>query len=204
MQKKESIIYPLFSMPLLAMSLENIDNNKLLKHIKNITYRDNINSDKCYISKSVKILEIKKLKKEKEIFLKAIKKYLTFLGYTKSFKILNSWSTKVKQNYQSQPHVHTNTWISGVYYTQDNSSIRFIKNWANSSFFNLGFNNTENIYSSPTWDIKAKKNTLLLFPSELQHKIKKNVLKEDRYSIAFNVLPIGGFNKGQDNEIIYN
>ena len=202
MQKKEVIIYPLFSMPVMALSLE-IDNNKLLKHIKNITYRDNINSDKCYLSESVKILENKKLKKEKEIFLKAIKKYLTLLGYTQGFKILNSWSTKVKQNYQSQPHVHTNTWISGVYYTQDDSSIRFIKNWANSSFFNLEFNNSTNIYSATKWDLKVKKNTLLIFPSELQHKIKKNTLKEIRYSIAFNVLPIGSFNKGQDNEIIY-
>ena len=203
MQKKEAIIYPLFSLPLMAMSLD-IDNNKLLNHIKNITYRNNIHSDKCYLSESVKILENKKLKKEKEIFLKAIKEYLKLLGYTQNFKILNSWSTKIKPNYQSQPHVHTNTWISGVYYTQDNSSIRFIKNWANSSFFNLEFNNSINIYSATRWDLKVKKNTLLIFPSELQHKIQKNTLKYDRYSIAFNVLPIGSFNKGQDNEITYN
>ena len=203
MQKKEAVVYPLFSLPLMAVSLD-IDNNKLLNHIKNITYRNNIHSDKCYLSESVKILENKKLKKEKEIFLKAIKEYLKLLGYTQNFKILNSWSTKVKQNYQSQPHVHTNTWISGVYYTQDNSSIRFIKNWANSSFFNLEFNNSTNIYSATKWDLKVKKNTLLIFPSELQHKIQKNILKGNRYSIAFNVLPLGSFNKGQDNEITYN
>ena len=203
MQKKEAVVYPLFSLPLMAVSLD-IDNNKLLNHIKNITYRNNIHSDKCYLSESVKILENKKLKKEKEIFLKAIKEYLKLLGYTQEFKILNSWSTKVKQNYQSQPHVHTNTWISGVYYTQDNSSIRFIKNWANSSFFNLEFNNSTNIYSATKWDLKVKKNTLLIFPSELQHKIQKNILKGNRYSIAFNVLPLGSFNKGQDNEITYN
>ena len=203
MQKKEAVVYPLFSLPLMAVSLD-IDNNKLLNHIKNITYRNNIHSDKCYLSESVKILENKKLKKEKEIFLKAIKEYLKLLGYTQEFKILNSWSTKVKQNYQSQPHVHTNTWISGVYYTQDNSSIRFVKNWANSSFFNLEFNNSTNIYSATKWDLKVKKNTLLIFPSELQHKIQKNILKGNRYSIAFNVLPLGSFNKGQDNEITYN
>ena len=203
MQKKEAVVYPLFSLPLMAMSLD-IDNNKLLKYIKNISYKSNPHSDKCYLSKSVKILDDKKLKKEKETFLKAIKEYLKLLGYTHDFKILNSWSTKVKQNYQSQPHVHTNTWISGVYYTQDNSSIRFIKNWANSSFFNLEFNNSINIYSATRWDLKVKKNTLLIFPSELQHKIQKNTLKYDRYSIAFNVLPIGSFNKGQDNEITYN
>ena len=203
MQKKEAVVYPLFSLPLMAVSLD-IDNNKLLNHIKNITYRNNIHSDKCYLSESVKILENKKLKKEKEIFLKAIKEYLKLLGYTQNFKILNSWSTKIKPNYQSQPHVHTNTWISGVYYTQDNSSIRFIKNWANSSIFNLEFNNSTNIYSATKWDLKVKKNTLLIFPSELQHKIQKNILKGNRYSIAFNVLPLGSFNKGQDNEITYN
>ena len=203
MQKKEAIVYPLFSMPLMAMSLD-IDNDKLLKYIKNITYRSNINSDECYASKSVKILENKKLKKEKEIFLKAIKEYLKLLGYSQGFKILNSWSTKVKSNYESQPHVHTNTWISGVYYTQDNSSIQFLKSWSNTSFFNLEFNNSTNIYSATKWDVHVKKNTLLIFPSELQHKIKKNLLKEDRYSLAFNVLPVGNFNKGWDNEITYN
>jgi len=203
MQKKEAIVYPLFSLPLMAVSLD-VDNNKLLKYIKNTSYRSNNHSDKCYLSKSVKILEDKKLKKEKETFLKAIKEYLDLLGYTKEFKILNSWSTKVEKNHQSQPHVHTNTWISGVYYTQDNSSIRFIKNWSSSSFFNLEFNNSNNIYSATKWDLKVKKNTLLIFPSELQHKIKKNELEENRYSIAFNVLPVGSFNKGQDNEITYN
>jgi len=203
MQKKESIIYPLFSMPLMALSLD-IDNDKLLKYIKNITYRDNINSNKSFLSKSVKLLENKKLQKEKQIFLIAIQQYLNVLGYKQKFKILNSWSTKVEKNYNSQVHVHTNTWLSGVYYTQDNSSIEFIKNWANSSFFNLEFNNSKNIYSSTKWDLKVKKNTLLIFPSELQHKIKKNLSKENRYSIAFNILPIGSFNKGQDNEITYN
>jgi len=189
-------------MPLMALSLE-IDNTKILKYLKNLSYRDNVNSKECYLSKSVKILENKQLKKEKQIISKAIKEYLKVLGYTQDFKILNSWSTKVGQNYQSQPHVHTNTWISGVYYTQDNSAIRFIKNWANSSFFNLEFNNLTNIYSATKWDIKVKKNTLLIFPSELQHKIQENTLNETRYSIAFNVLPIGKFNKGQDNEITY-
>ena len=202
MSKKEAIVYQLFSMPLMAMSLD-IDNDKLLKYIKNITYRSNMNSDKCYASKSVKILENKKLKKEKEIFLKAIKEYLKLLGYTQGFKILNSWSTKVKSNYESQPHVHTNTWISGVYYTQDNSSIQFLKSWSNTSFFNLEFDSSTNIYSATKWDVHVKKNTLLIFPSELKHKINKNILKEDRYSLAFNVLPVGSFNKGWDNEITY-
>ena len=155
MQKKEVIVYPLFSMPLMAMSLA-IDNNKLLKYIKNLSY-DKHNAEECYASKSVKILENKKVKKEKEIFLKAIKEYLKLLGYTQGFKILNSWSTKVKSNYQSQPHVHTNTWISGVYYTQDNSSIQFLKSWSNTSFFNLEFNNSTNIYSATKWDVHVKK-----------------------------------------------
>ena len=68
----------------------------------------------------------------------------------------------------------------------------------------LNYPETYKYLTARIFDKIPLKNTLLLFPSELQHKIKKNVLKEDRYSIAFNVLPIGSFNKGQDNEIIYN
>jgi|TARA_R110000796_G_C14328853_1_gene408858 uncharacterized protein (TIGR02466 family) len=202
MQKKETIIYPLFSKPLMAFSLE-IDNNKIFKHIKKLSYRKNTTAKGCYATLSMKILENSNLKKEKNIFLNAIQEYLNFLGYENKFKILNSWATKVKPDFESHPHVHTNTWLSGVYYTQNNSSIEFIRNWHNTSFFELPYKKN-NIYSSNNWNVTAQKKTLLLFPSELQHKVKFNILKKDRYSLAFNILPVGSFHKGNDNEITYN
>ena len=202
MHKKESVIYPLFSMPLMAMSLE-IDNNKILKFIKETDFRKNKSSDGCYVSKSMKLLENKELKKEKNIFLTAIQEYVTAIGYSKKFKILNSWGNKVLKNCQSHTHVHTNTWLSGVYYTQDNSSIAFKKNWAASSFFNLDHNRANNLYSAEEWKVTAKQNTLLLFPSEMQHKVQKNILKTSRYSLSFVINPVGTFNKGNDNQITY-
>jgi|TARA_R110000751_G_scaffold46362_1_gene104371 uncharacterized protein (TIGR02466 family) len=200
MYKKETIIYPLFSKPLMAFSL-SIDSDKIFNHIKKLSYK-NTTAKGCYSSLSKKVLENKNLKEEKNIFLNAIKDYLNLLGYKQEFKILNSWSTKVEKNCESHSHVHTNTWLSGVYYVQDNSSIQFIKSWSNSSFFKLGYN-SNNIYSAADWDVTVKKNTLLIFPSELSHKVKKNCLKKNRYSLAFNILPVGTFNKGSDSEITY-
>ena len=35
------------------------------------------------------------------------------------------------------------------------------------------------------------------------HRIVKNNTKRDRYSIAFNVVPVGTFHKGGDSEVTY-
>ena len=67
---------------------------------------------------------------------------------------------------------------------QDNSSIQFIKNWSNSSFFKLGYN-SNNIYSAADWDVTVKKNTLLIFPSELSHKVKKKLFKKKQVFSSF-------------------
>ena len=48
-----------------------------------------------------------------------------------------------------------------------------------------------NVYNSSQWVLNPKQNDLILFPSELNHQIKKSTIEETRYSIAFNVLPKG-------------
>ena len=81
MYKKETIIYPLFSKPLMAFSL-SIDSDKIFNHIKKLSYK-NTTAKGCYSSLSKKVLENKNLKEEKNIFLNAIKDYLNLLGYKK-------------------------------------------------------------------------------------------------------------------------
>jgi hypothetical protein len=40
-------------------------------------------------------------------------------------------------------------------------------------------------------DIVNENNVLILFPSDLEHSIEKNLSEENRYSLAFNILPLG-------------
>ena len=58
-----------------------------------------------------------------------------------------------------------------------------------------------NAFNSDIWKIEPVPNTLLIFPSLLQHSILKNKSDKNRYSIAFNVLPTGRF--GQGDSTIY-
>lgn len=71
----------------------------------------------------------------------------------------------------------------------ENTGIRF-------TYDNTIFNNVPkkyNIYNSHSWTLNNEKNLLILFFSHLKHKILPNLSKEDRYSLAFNILPKGNF-----------
>ena len=203
MKGKEFRVIELFSTPLMEVKV-NLDENKILNILKNLKYKPSYLPE-TYISKSNKILENKQLKKEKNIFKDCIQKYLDVLSYNKEFKILNSWSTKTEINAASQPHVHKNTWMSAVYYPESNDgfSISFIRNMLDNYFFHLEYENNYNKYSNTEWVVKPNKDILLIFPSNLQHKINLNTSDKTRYSISFNILPVGVFNKGADIETTY-
>jgi len=203
-QQKQAIIYPLFSMPLMAIKLD-IQNKNLLKIIKETKYRATTFSEGSYISVSNKILEDKKLKKEKKIFIDAIRAYFHMLSYSKKYKILNSWATKTSSGCMSQMHVHRNSWLSCVYYPEDNTgqSLSFTRNLPNTSFFGLDYDDPHNIYSCDEFKVEPSQNILLIFPSELYHQINTNTSLNTRYSLGFNINPVGHFKKGTDGEIVY-
>jgi uncharacterized protein (TIGR02466 family) len=107
------------------------------------------------------------------------------------YKFLNSWATRASHNEHDERHVHRNTFLSGVYYPLGNKDfkIKFYRN--KSDFWNIekkenNFFNTREIILNIVED-----NTLLLFPSDLEHSIVKNNSETTRYSIAFNINPKG-------------
>tara|TARA_Y100000004_G_C8739095_1_gene337541 strand:+ start:42 stop:650 length:609 start_codon:yes stop_codon:yes gene_type:complete len=201
MQQKEHVIYPLFATPLMGMPLA-MDNKRIMKNLKKFKFRHTGKVTNSYRSIDNKVLDNSNFKKEKNIFEQAIKLFLEKLNYRQSFKILNSWITKTPKNSDCQSHVHPNSWISAVYYPESDFSIMFEKDDEN-FMYNVEYENDSNIFSSKTFKVSPKAGTILIFPSTLMHRIIKNTTKKDRYSIAFNVVPIGTFHKGGDAEITY-
>jgi len=182
----------------------NLDNKKILYYLQKLKYLQNKICNESYISKNNKILKDKFLSKEKKIFETSIKNYLKVLHYTKKFKILNSWGTKTGLNGESLSHVHSNTWISAVYYPQFNESFSIIFEKNMEGFmYNVDFDDNNSIYSLKEFKVMPQENTLLIFPSHLSHKIAKNTSDRLRYSLSFNINPIGTFNKGSDCEITF-
>jgi uncharacterized protein (TIGR02466 family) len=108
-------------------------------------------------------------------------------------QICNSWGYQIGMNNNSDNyHFHANSLISGVYYLTKGADIEFQRdNFPFSSSFKFNYENSEkkdNFY----FHITPQENLLILFPSELNHKVTKNFIKE-RYCIAFNIIPKGTF-----------
>ena len=105
-----------------------------------------------------------------------------------NFKIFNSWITKTEPKGYSESHTHSNSWISGIYYPKfsENFKIRFYNDLLSPFYTKV---KTYNIYNSKHWDITPMSNCLVLFFSNMRHNILPNNSEENRYSLAFNVLP---------------
>ena len=126
MSKKDLILYPLFSMPVISVELD-IDNKKILKFLKKTKLGKQPYGINSYMSRSVKILDNKLFVKEKNNLLKVISdSFKQVLNYKKQLKILNSWVTKTGVNGESQNHIHRNSWMSGVYYPEHDDGFQII------------------------------------------------------------------------------
>jgi uncharacterized protein (TIGR02466 family) len=107
------------------------------------------------------------------------------------FKIVDSWATLTKKNGFSTRHYHPHSFLSGVFYpsVKEKTEIRFYKKYQ-SDFWALDPLNY-NIFNSESWKISTENNDLILFKSYLEHEIVNYQGNENRYSISFNVIPIG-------------
>jgi len=175
-------------------------NCKKQKYIS--TNKDNLNSSK--ISLNQKILDLKHFNKLKKIIYNEFNFFKnTVLKYTNTnFKITSSWITKTEKNNYSLLHNHSNSMFSGIFYVSVNEK------QLNISFENIfkSLFSVEpkdyNIFNSCEQKIFVKNKTLILFPSEVYHTILSNAMNDDRYSIAFNILPTGKFGISNTDECV--
>ena len=165
------------------------------EYYQNIEYNDTYDNDSLiFISKKMSVLnELKELKLEINNCCNHFIK--TILSMDCNFNIFNSWFTKTKPNGFSDSHAHSNSWLSGCFYPEYNKEFN-IKFYNDNVFpFKTDVNN-HGIYNSKEWIVNPQKNQLILFFSTLRHEICQNKSEQDRYSLAFNVLPNGNFGVG--------
>jgi len=118
-----------------------------------------------------------------------------------NYRIFSSWLTKVGPKTSSYSHNHANSWLSGIYYPKGDPgfSVRFFYDDTR-PFYTPP---TEyNIYNSTAWTVFPEDNHLILFFSQLRHKVMPNESTKDRLSLAFNILPKGQFGE-IDSKVIF-
>jgi uncharacterized protein (TIGR02466 family) len=165
--------------------------------IKKFKYRetndsvDNEKASKAFITSDLYVLD--KNKKLKNKLFKYVNHFINDqLGFKFKTKITTSWITKTLPNGFSQDHSHTLSFYSGVYYPCKADflyGIQFLEPENDFFQFSNYVSHFNHISSSST--LEVKNNVLILFNSKIKHKICKNKSNENRYSLAFNVMPTG-------------
>lgn len=98
-----------------------------------------------------------------------------------------SWLNRNPTNTDHFRHYHVNSIISGVFYmTDDPAPIEFF-NEKTFMYNPLKFYPTKfNEFNSTRFETRVQKKHLILFPSYIDHAVKKNICSHDRISLSFN------------------
>ena len=144
------------------------------------------------------VLERPEFKHLKESVLEKIYEYTRdVMKWSCDFEITTSWFNEIEPGDGSHSHCHTNALVSGVVYLQttpDSGNITFT-DW---SYKQIRPVSTEYyIHNAQNWTYTPENNMILIFPADLWHKIEENKSSENRYSLAFNAMPVGTI--GNDN-----
>ena len=192
-------LYSLFPKLVYTNILEDITDQQLYEiknYLDNIQYQKIDNSNKNtytsasksnFIFKDEKLFSLKeRIMAEFNFFKNNILKY-----ENNDFIFTTSWIAKSEKNETSEYHNHNNCMYSGIFYvnTDENCGQLCFENFADKRF-NL-IPTEYNIYNCLNFNFKPKNKMIIFFPSELFHKILKNNSDIIRYSIAFNMIPIG-------------
>jgi len=138
----------------------------------------------------------------KKILLTEFNKVMKDMDYDCDFRISTSWFVSIEKGQEGHPHIHKNSFYSGIYYydeyDEDSAGIEFESPIATLSDFHLVPKNY-NVSTSVSTAIKPQKNLLIFFPSYLRHKIQRHLGETSRYSLAFNIVPTGQYGCGDSS-----
>jgi uncharacterized protein (TIGR02466 family) len=194
------IVLPSFPTNIVVFNLKE-DYSKLLEEIKiNTEWSDVYNETSADSNRTVDLKLLNRFPEFYKSFLLQFNKFKNQILRLEDveFAISSSWGTRTKENGFCQYHLHANSYYSGVFYFQDvveGGELEF----ENPSSNRGGFSAEPvewNYFNYEIYKIKPKKNMLLFFPSILRHKINKVKDVGDRYSLAFNLIPVGQFGRG--------
>ena len=190
-------VFPLFASPLAQLQIrEDIDELNDVVQKESFRFTASPGSHRAEISKDLRVLE--KYADFRQLMLKYFYQFSKeFLKYDGEFGISTSWFTKIRTGCSSQYHFHKNSFYSGVLYfgeySNDNGgAIRFNSPLEQFSDYQISPKEYY-IGNCNEYNVYPIKNLLLLFPSYLSHRIGDYKGKTPRYSLAFNVVPIGEY-----------
>ena len=194
MTESKSFIDPLFSKPIYGKTL-NIDIKKIVSMLKEydfLTAGLKTDTNASSQSSSLYILDEERFKFLKDELMEEFYLFANeIMHYSNKFEITTSWITKTMKNESAGFHNHNNCMLSGILYLQtDENTGNIVFQDSATKRYKLELDEY-NIFNSEMWKYTPHDGLLLLFPSEMHHKIEENKSDIERYSLAFNLVPTG-------------
>jgi len=202
--KKEFVIIPLFTQPVMSVSL-NLDLEKLTEFVlqnKNEDSEGILHSNKGgWHSKELLREEHEEFNKLKEGIIDKLNLYHSEVFHKMKFKeeikpvIVNMWACVNEKYDYNELHCHPYSTLSGVYYVKHDGSpesgvISFQHPEQNIAcpdmHWPLGEIVKNNELSSGEVDFLPKAGRLFIFPSWSKHKVQSNLKDNTRIAFSFN------------------
>jgi uncharacterized protein (TIGR02466 family) len=196
-------VFPLFPSTFGATIItEDLSNLNQIKNLKFEATEATSETNNCYTSESRRVFS--NLPEEKNIIMSYFNKFKNdVLRFeTTNFEMTTSWATKLTNNASSQFHLHKNSYYSGVVYlesVENGGEIEFDGVGLKPDSFMVNSPTEYNTFNYGTWHVKPQKNLIIFFPSYLRHRIKPYFGNSPRYSIAFNIVPVGEYGGGDSS-----
>lgn len=114
-------------------------------------------------------------------------------GSEKTPVISNMWFNINPPGASNSTHVHTDSFLSGVFYVQSPSEcgdIVFERQPHEQYILGSQIRNSKIIPSAAQWKFTPKGNMLLVFPAWVPHHVEINNSSTNRISISFNILQV--------------
>ena len=188
-QKKQ--IQSLFPTPVGFLQMDKAVSKKILAFMKSKGMRMELNiSNNTSIDRFV--LDNDELSDIKKVLIDSVNEYFKEIVNSDQgveLYITNSWINVTKNGESHQLHKHKNSILSAVLYidTCEEDTITFITE--HDVFGNLSFTSTPTtMWDSTKWTASAETDTLIIFPSTLQHRVspRPNTCTGTRISLSFN------------------
>lgn len=120
-------------------------------------------------------------------------------GYANDFVITTSWLVRLKPGDTVREHWHANSYYSGLFYYGDYDGVSGDIRFSNPIRESTSFQIQPGIFNAPMhqdWSFTPVTNLLVMFPSSIRHHVDAYEGKEDRQSLAFNIIPKGCYGIG--------
>jgi len=191
---KDSTITPIFCTPIFKSEMDRKFNKKELDFFKKHKGKIYFNAGNSK-SKNNYLLNEPDLKDVKKFILKKIYDYIeNVVCPAEKIEpyITQSWLAVTENNQHHHTHSHPNSYISGVLYVNAREKEDCIV-FVNKKYEQLKvYPKDWNIFNAENWWVPVKTGDLILFPSDVEHKVNIKETKSTRISLSFNVF-IKGF-----------